>query len=121
MIQSFENEFDLPKGKAPVTPGEPGEMLKRGDPDDEMSASGKKYHWKGTGKLLDMMRWSCPDVLNSVRELSRSMSGNGAVPAHTVAIHRAIHFCVSTPERGWTLRPDAVAGRTRHETVQWNF
>eukprot|EP00957_Ditylum_brightwellii_P123805 9437578-Ditylum_brightwellii.AAC.2 len=24
MIQSFEDEFDLPKGKAPVAPGEPG-------------------------------------------------------------------------------------------------
>eukprot|EP00957_Ditylum_brightwellii_P003673 278508-Ditylum_brightwellii.AAC.1 len=72
-----------------------------------MSASGKNYYWKGTGKLLQMMKWSCPEVLNSVRELSRFMSGNGAVPARTVAMHRAMYFCVSTPERGWTLRPDA--------------
>eukprot|EP00957_Ditylum_brightwellii_P068178 5175401-Ditylum_brightwellii.AAC.1 len=107
MIQSFEDEFDLPKGKAPVTAGEPGQILKRGYPDDEMSASGKKYYQKGTGKLLHMMRWSCPDIFNSVREISTFMSGNGAVPAHTVAMHRAMHFGVSTPEIGWTLRPDA--------------
>eukprot|EP00957_Ditylum_brightwellii_P123804 9437578-Ditylum_brightwellii.AAC.1 len=72
-----------------------------------MSASGKKYYWKGTVKLLHMMRWSSPDILNSVRKLSRFMSGNGAVPEHTVAMHRAMHFYVSSPERGWTLRPDA--------------
>eukprot|EP00957_Ditylum_brightwellii_P147724 11249541-Ditylum_brightwellii.AAC.1 len=53
-----------------------------------------------------MMRWSHPDVLNSLRELSRFMSRNGAVPAHTMAMHRVMHFCVSTPERGWILRPE---------------
>eukprot|EP00957_Ditylum_brightwellii_P005702 434331-Ditylum_brightwellii.AAC.1 len=35
------------------------------------------------------------------------MSENEAVPAHIVAMHRVMHFCVSTPERGWILRPDA--------------
>eukprot|EP00957_Ditylum_brightwellii_P117479 8959808-Ditylum_brightwellii.AAC.1 len=70
MIQNVKGEFDLPKGEAPVTPGEPSQILKRGDPDDEISASGKKYYWKETGKLLHMVRWSRPDVLNSVRELS---------------------------------------------------
>eukprot|EP00957_Ditylum_brightwellii_P204019 15337231-Ditylum_brightwellii.AAC.1 len=69
-MTDFEDEFDLSKGKAPVTPREPRHILKRGDPDDEISASGKKYYQKGTGRLLHMIWWSCPDVLNSVRELS---------------------------------------------------
>eukprot|EP00957_Ditylum_brightwellii_P125527 9568093-Ditylum_brightwellii.AAC.1 len=36
MIQSFKDEFDLQKGKAPLASGEPGQILKRGDSDDEM-------------------------------------------------------------------------------------
>ena len=50
-----------------------------------------------------MMRWSRPEILNSVRELSRFMSG--ASQAHLKAMLRLMKYVVCTPERGWFLNP----------------
>eukprot|EP00957_Ditylum_brightwellii_P162789 12396390-Ditylum_brightwellii.AAC.1 len=49
------------------------------------------------------MRWSHPEAQNAVRELSCQ----GSVPnkAHIKAMHRAIEYCVNTPNGGWLLCP----------------
>ena len=62
-----------------------------------------KYR-SGVGKLLHMMRWSRPDIWNSVRELSRRMSKCNK--AHIKAMHRVMKYCSETPNRGWTLKPE---------------
>ena len=46
------------------------------------------------GKLLHMMRWSRPDILKAVRELSKFMSG--ASEAHMVAMKRVMKYCADT-------------------------
>jgi hypothetical protein len=61
------------------------------------------------GKLLHMMRWSCPEIYNAVRELSRLMTV-GASDAHMKAIKRVMEYCVETKDRGLFLKPD----------VKWN-
>ena len=49
------------------------------------------------------MRWSRPEVMNPVRELSRQMSN--PVEDHMKAMHRVMRYCLTYPERGWTLKP----------------
>jgi hypothetical protein len=104
MLQSFIDEFELPIGKAPNTPATPGDALVRADPEDCISAKELFKYRSGVGKLLHMMRWSRPEILNAVRELSRYMSG--ASLAHVKAMHRTMKYCVGKPERGLLLRPE---------------
>ena len=61
------------------------------------------YYWRGTGKLLHMMRWSRPDMYNLVRDLSRHMSVTA--DAQVVAMYRVMACCVATPHQGWKLKP----------------
>jgi Reverse transcriptase (RNA-dependent DNA polymerase) len=64
LIQSFTDEFDLPEGKAPVTPAEPGSKLMAA----ETVVFKKKhtYFHSSAGKLLHLMKWSHPEILNLV-------------------------------------------------------
>jgi hypothetical protein len=72
---------------------------------------------KGVGKLLHMMRWSRPDTLNAVRELSRNMTH--ATTTHIMkALYRVMKYCVITKDRGLVLKPDrAWNGLPSHEFV----
>ena len=58
---------------------------------------------KGTGILLHMMRWSRPETLNAVRELSRHLKE--ATGKHYKQMIRVMKYCVGSNERGITFRP----------------
>ena len=60
----------------------------------------------GVGKLLHLMKWSRPEILNAVRELSKFMSG--AAMAHQEAMYRVMKYCVATSERGLLLKPNKI-------------
>jgi hypothetical protein len=105
MLQSFTDEFELPEGPVPNTPATPGDALVRAKPEDCVSDEQQFKYRSGVGKLLHMMRWSRPEILNSVRELSRYMSG--ASMAHVKAMHRVMKYCIGKPERGLLLKPDS--------------
>eukprot|EP00957_Ditylum_brightwellii_P062357 4731680-Ditylum_brightwellii.AAC.1 len=51
-----------------------------------------------------MTRRSRPDIQNAVRELS--WQGGRPVEAHVKAMHRAMKYCVGTPNRSWKLKPE---------------
>jgi len=51
-----------------------------------------------------MMRWSRPDILNSVRELSRYMTVAGEVCKK--ALFRTMNYVVATKSLGYTFKPD---------------
>ena len=55
-----------------------------------------------------MMRWTRPEIMNSVRELSR-FAGR-ALLSHVMAMYRVMKYCRHTPERGLLLKP----------TVRWD-
>ena len=75
MVQSFQDEFELnAHGKYPMTPSEPGKLLSKGENKVTVSKEEQKTYISGVGKILRMMRWSRPDILNSVRECSMVMS-----------------------------------------------
>lgn len=103
MLQSFEDEFDLSKVRETQTPAEPGTTLPKVDDDAPFVEKEQTYFRSGVGKLLHMMRWSRPEVYNAVRDLSRHMK-KSAEP-HVKAMHRVMKYCVSTPNRGWRLKP----------------
>ena len=52
------------------------------------------------------MKWSRPDVLNSVRDLSRFMSC--ACPSHVIAMERVMQFCLCSKDKGLKLQPSGV-------------
>jgi len=106
LLQSFEDEFDLPDDMFPNTPATPGEVLHKPQPGDAVMPAMQKTYRKGVGKLLHMMRWSRPEILNSVRELSRFMME--ASQAHVKAMYRAMVYCVTTPNQGLFLKPKGV-------------
>ena len=104
MLQSFKDEFDLENQRETITPAEPGSTLPKVPEDANLNDREQTYFRSGVGKLLHMMRWSRPEVYNAVRDLSRHMKAS--TTTHVKAMHRVMKYCVSTPHRGWTLKPN---------------
>ena len=104
LLQSFSDEFDLPYGDTPRTPAAPGTVLTKSENDTELPPQAQAEYRKGVGKLLHLMRRSRPEMLNSVRELSKFMQQ--ATWAHMTALYRAMKYCTETPKRGWVLQPN---------------
>ena len=104
LLQSYSDEFDLQGGRKPKTPAESGQVLQHGEPENDMDQEKQGTYSKGVGKLLHMMRWSRPEILNSVSELSRYMTGGNE--KHLKCMHRVVQYCVETPKRGLTLNSD---------------
>ena len=65
MLQSFKDEFELDETFIPSTPMDAGKIL---TPSENESKNQTPYQ-SGVGKLLHMMQWSRPDILNATREL----------------------------------------------------
>ena len=103
-LKKFSDEFDLNTHRAePRTPAEPNSVLNEGDQGEPLSEAQQSDYRKGTGILLHMMRWSRPEVLNSVRELSRHLKDG--TKKHYKAMIRIMKYCVSKPRRGVYLKP----------------
>ena len=103
LLQSYKDEYEL-SGKRPATPAEAGTLLVKADAKDKVGAKRHTYFCSGVGKLLHMTRWSRPEIQNAVRELARQ--GSAPVEAHVKAMHRAMEYCINTPNRGWKLKPE---------------
>ena len=88
MIQSFQDEFELSEIDY-KTPAAPNESLVEGPVlEEEMH----KQYRKGVGKLIiHMTKYSRPDLLNAVRELTRF--GNKPSLVHYKAMVRIMKFC----------------------------
>lgn len=105
LLQSFANEFDLPEGAASNTPAMPGGVLCRGEPAEEIQPKALTECRSGVGKLPHLAKMTRVEMLSSVRELSRHMSG--ATASHVEAVHRAMKHAATTEARGLLLKPDA--------------
>jgi hypothetical protein len=107
LLQSYVNEFSIKSGRLVHTPAETGKVLVKGEDEDESQLNAKEQtkYISGVGKLLHMMRWSRPNIYNSVRELSRFMT-TGTTPYHVKAMKRVMEYCVATENRGIMLKKD---------------
>ena len=103
LLQSFQDEFDLP-GEEPPNPASQGEILQKGKDDSEtVSAKLHKLYRKGVGKLSHMARWTRPEILNRVRELSRFL--HAPTQTHINRMYRVMDYVVATALRGWFMQP----------------
>ena len=69
LIQSLEDEFEIPPKTSCHLPAPPGkDLLNEGE---QLSAADEKICRSGVCKLLFLMRHSRPDILKVVRELSK--------------------------------------------------
>ena len=66
LMQSFVDEFALPEGSAAATPAEPGSVLMKAWAYEAVDAELQTMYQSGVGKLIHIMKWSRPDVLNAV-------------------------------------------------------
>jgi len=104
MLQSFKDEFDLDNQRETSTPAEPGSTLPKVPKDAKVDEKEQTYFRSGVGKLLHMVRWSRLEVYNAVHNLSRHMKAS--ISVHVKAMHQVMKYCVSTPNRGWKLKPN---------------
>jgi hypothetical protein len=102
LLQSFSDEFEMPGGRFPVTPAVPGSVQVEGE--NKVGFENHAKYRTGVGKLIHLSKFTRPEILNSVRELARFTSGPSE--AHMCAMIRCMHYCVGTPTRGITLKPD---------------
>ena len=71
MVKSFQDELKLyTHGKVPMTQAETRKVLSKGDNKVSLSKEDQNTYILGVGKMLHMMRWSRPDILNTVCEHS---------------------------------------------------
>ena len=79
-----------------------------------ISAKDQKTYHSGVGKLLFLMKWSRPDMLNSVRDLSQFMSC--ARPSHVVTMERVMQYCLCSKYKGFKLQPSGTwDGNRKHK------
>ena len=91
------------------TPVTPGEVLRSRMETSLMSGEMQTRYMSGTGKLLHLMKWSRPDVLNIVRELSCFITG--AMAYHLKAMYHVMQYCLAMKQKGLTLKPDCKWNR----------
>ena len=73
-------------------------------PKDCVAEKETTYFRKGVENLLHMIRWSIPELYNSVRDLSKKM--NGYTKDHIKEMYCVTKYVVSTPTRERKLKPD---------------
>ena len=101
LIQSFDDEFDMPNREY-KTPAAPNSMLTEGT--SVLDEAKHSEYRKGVGKLIHLSKYTRPEILNAVRELSRF--GSKPCMAHYAAMIRTMRYCTLTRERGLLLKPN---------------
>ena len=104
LVQSLEDEFDLPGGKAPKTPATAGQVLIHEPGEVNLDTRASTKYRSGTAKLMFLMQWSRPDIYNAVRGLARHMSTPQA--KHVKAMHNCMQYVLATRNRGLRLKPE---------------
>ena len=102
LLQSFEDEFDMPKEKWSM-PAAPNSVLVDVPAQEVLPPVEHKEYRKMVGKLLHMKKKSRPDVSNPVRESTRFASKPKT--AHMNFVRRIVQYLIGTPNRGTTIKP----------------
>ena len=69
LLQSVEDEFELPSQEY-NTPAAPGQTLSSPGGEDPLDEAMHREYCKGVGKLIHLGKYTRPEILNAVRELS---------------------------------------------------
>ena len=109
LIKNLDKKFGemVKSGQTYRTPGTPGlGIIRPKEGDLTISEEDQTLYRSGVGMLLYLVKHSRPDIANSVRELSKSMSG--ATEAAFKELKRVIKFVLDTRTYGLKLQPKAV-------------
>ena len=100
IIKSLEEQFGerVAKKKITITPGTLGFIGGKVDDISNMDEETPSMYRSGVGTLLYLTKHSRPDILNPVKELSKSM--DGASMAHVTEMYRVINFVLETKTLG---------------------
>jgi hypothetical protein len=101
-FQSLIDEFGI-KGKMVSIHATAELTLQAGEVEDELGYEEEKSYQANDGKLLYLVRWSRPEIANSVRELSKFASK--PVIGHVSVMNRIMNYCVTKKDIGWILKP----------------
>ena len=102
LLQSFEDEFELPI-RTFTTPMAPGQVLVGKGAPVGVSETVHRQYRKGVSKLIHLGKYSRPIIANTVRELSQF--GSNPNEAHHSAMLRCLKYCVDTKDEGFVIRP----------------
>jgi hypothetical protein len=109
LMRSHGDEFDPPEGETPDVPATPGTALRKGAVDEAMSEEEQFKCKSATGKLSRTMKWTRPEILSAVRELSRLTSG--ATKARMKATHHVEMLCRNAQQRTFVAANNEVGPR----------
>ena len=98
LIDSYYHE-----GTTSSTPACCGAALQPSAEGEEVGAEGSAEYQTIVGKLLHLANWTRPDVVNAVREASRRCKNSNK--KHRQFADKIISYILSTPKRGWHLKP----------------
>jgi hypothetical protein len=88
------------------TPGTPGFNIVRPQKDDPKLNPGEQTIYRSAvGSLLQFIKYSRPDIANSVRELAKCM--DGGTPAAFKEMKRIIKYVLDTRHFGLRIQPDS--------------
>ena len=89
-----------------ATPGSPNFGIVRPiESDTKISQEDQKLYRSGNGMLIYLVKHSCPDIYNAVRDLSKVL--DGASPAAFKEMHRAINYVLENKNLGLKLEPNS--------------
>lgn len=105
LMQSFADEFNLLEGLTPVTPAEPGLVLMKAKDHKVINGAMQSMYQSGVGKLIHMMKWLRPDMLNAVQDLRRQMSL--VMLCHVKVMEQVMTYLTMMLDQGLMLEPNA--------------
>ena len=100
LLQSFEDEFDLPKRAVP-TPARVGDVLTKANEEEVLPPKLQTVYRSGVGKMMHIMQYSLPSICNSVSDLARHMQQ--PADKHMKAMLHCMKHCIDRPNRGLVL------------------
>ena len=101
-MQSFEDEFDLPKWAAP-TQARVGDVLTKANEEQVWPPKLQTVYRSGAGKMMHIMKYSLLSIYSSVRDLTRHTQQ--PADKHMKAMLHCMKYCIDRPKRGLVLAP----------------
>jgi hypothetical protein len=102
MLNRFKDLIDT--SQVYQTPGTPGFTVVRPvTANEQISAEDQKVYRSAVGSLLYLIKYSRPDIANTVRELSKCM--DKATPAAFKEMKRVMRFVAGTKDYGLKIEP----------------
>ena len=104
--KTFKDKIkDLRTFKTPAIPGEV--IIKTTDEEEIVDKEVHRLFRSGVGMLLYLIKFSRPDISNSVREIAKVM--DGPTELQVKSLFRLVKYVIDTKEKGLLMSPDKAA------------